>query len=57
MLLTALEWFFSNEDVTRDLYVKFLTRYQHQGERTCTYMLSCEVKKKKKEREQYDKVK
>lgn len=40
--LTALECVFSNEDRYRNLYVKFLTRHQHQGEKTWTYMLSPE---------------
>ena len=40
--LTALECVFGNEDCYRNLYVKFLTRYQHQGEKTCTYMLNPE---------------
>lgn len=40
--LTALECVFSNEDHFRNLYVKFLTRHQHQREMTYTYMLSPE---------------
>ena len=40
--LTALECVSGNEDRYRHLYVKFLTRYQHRGEKTCTYMLSPE---------------
>lgn len=38
----ALECVFSNEDCYRKLYVKFVTRHQHQGEKTSTYMLSPE---------------
>lgn len=40
--LTAFEWVPSNEGSCRDLYVKLLTKLQHQGVRTCAHMLRCE---------------